>query len=151
PGTIGRLVRLPDDFERVLRYYERFAPDKLPAPTPWPAADATSFVRRGLNPISAPSDPAVANVRLVDLRGDGRLDVTVADMRYGLVMIGRPYSDDAELKVIAQLDYPCHVSTVDFDKDGIPDFLIADLGQFLPGDQKQGSVVLLRGTANGRY
>jgi hypothetical protein len=92
-----------------------------------------SFVRRGLNPADAPPDPAVANVRLIDFHGDGKLDVVAADMRYGLVMTGWPYADDAELKVIAQLDNPCHVSMVDFDKDGIQDFLVADLGQFLPG------------------
>jgi hypothetical protein len=40
---------------------------------------------------------------------------------------------------------------VDFDRDGIKDFLVADLGQFLPADHTRGSVVLLRGTASGRY
>jgi len=40
---------------------------------------------------------------------------------------------------------------VDFDGDGIQDFLVADLGEFLPGDHTHGSVVLLHGTKEGRY
>jgi hypothetical protein len=151
PGTSARTVRLPDDLDRVLRYYERLAPEKLPAVEAWPPANPMWFDKRGMNPGSAPSDPAVSNVRLIDVQRDGKLDVVATDMRYGMVMTGRPYTDDSELKVIAQLDNPAHVSMVDFDHDGIPDFLIGDLGQFLPGDHTRGSVVLLRGKKDGRY
>jgi VCBS repeat protein len=151
PGTSGRSVKLPDDLDRVLRYYERLAPEKLPPPEAWPPINPLSFVKRGMNPASAPSDPAVSNVRLIDMHGDGKLDLVATDMRYGLVMIGQPYSSNAELNVIAQLENPSHVSMVDFDHDGIKDFLVADLGQFLPADHSRGSVALLRGTASGRY
>jgi hypothetical protein len=104
-----------------------------------------------MNPSGAPSGPAVSNVRLIDRHQDGKLDVAVTEMRYGLVMTGRPYTDDPELKIIAQLENPSHISMTDFDRDGTQDFLVADLGQFLPGDQTRGSVVLLRAVANGRY
>ena len=39
PGTSGRVVQLPDDLDRVLRYYERLAPETLPAPEAWPPVD----------------------------------------------------------------------------------------------------------------
>jgi hypothetical protein len=151
PGTSGRVVKLPDDLDRVLRYYERQAPEKLPAPDVWPPANPMSFVKRGMNPASAPTDPAVSNVRLIDMHGDGKLDVVATDMRYGLVMTGQPYAAGTGLNVIAQLENPSHISMVDFDRDGIMDFLVADLGQFLPADHTRGSVVLLRATASGRY
>src|SRR6478672_5258282 len=96
PGTSGRVVKLPDDLDRVLRYYERQAPEKLPAPEAWPPANPMSFVKRGMNPVSAPTDPAVSNVRLIDMHGDGKLDVVATDMRYGLVMTGQPYSASTE-------------------------------------------------------
>src|SRR6185295_16762046 len=34
-GTTGRMVVLPPDLERALRYYEHAAPEKLPPPAPW--------------------------------------------------------------------------------------------------------------------
>ena len=150
-GTTGRMVVLPPDLERVLRYYERTAPDKLPAPAPWPKADTGTFVKRAMNPSDAPPGPAVANVRLLDVDGDGKLELIAAEMRYGYVMMGKPYTSDPKLDVIAQLNNPSHVSMVDFDGDGIQDFLVADLGEFLPADHTHGSVVLLHGTKDGRY
>src|SRR6185312_14285868 len=108
------------------------------------------FVRRPMNPNNAPPDPAVANVRLFDVDGDGKLEVLAADMRYGLVMMGKPSSGSPALDVIAQLDNPDHIAMVDFNGDGIQDFLLADLGTLLPGDHTRGSITLLLGTREGK-
>src|SRR5262245_8520014 len=90
PGTSGRAVKLPDDLERVLRYYERLAPETLPAPEAWPPVHPLSFVKRGLKPASAPTDPAVRNVRLINMHGRGQLDIVATAMRSGLVLMGQP-------------------------------------------------------------
>jgi VCBS repeat protein len=150
-GTAGRIMLLPPDMDRVLRYYERLAPEKLPAPAPWPAAVTGTFVKRVMNPAEPPPGPAVANVRLLDVDGDGLLELLVSEMRYGLMMMGKPYTQNPKLDVIAQLNNPCHISMVDFDHDGIQDFLVGDLGEFLPADHTRGSVVLLHGTKEGKY
>ena len=150
-GAAGRLTVLPPDMERALRYYLRHAPESLPIPDDWPKANDSQFTRRGLDPSGAPPDPAVANVQLVDLDGDARLEVIVSDMRYGMVLTGRPYDPKAPLEVIAQLNNPAHASMIDLDGDGTKDFLIADLGEFLPADHTRGSVVWLRGTGGGTY
>ena len=151
PGMAARTTVLPEDFARALQYFQAHAPKSLPAPAKWPPADQLTFVRRAMNPVDAPDGPAVANVRLLDIDGDGRLEVVASEMRHGLVLTGRPYDGSRTLTRIAQLANPAHVSMVDFDHDGIPDFLVGDLGQFLPGDQLHGSVVLLHGTREGTY
>ena len=40
PGTLSRMVVLPPDMERVLRFYTAHAPAELPAPEAWPAIDS---------------------------------------------------------------------------------------------------------------
>jgi FG-GAP-like repeat len=150
-GTAARMIVLPPDFARVLRYYQANAPEKLAAPAAWPAANALTFVKRTLNPTSAPEGPAISNVRLLDVDGDGRLELLATDMRFGLVMMGRPYEAGTTLDVIAQLSNPSHISMVDFDRDGLKDFFVADLGEYLPSDHTRGSFVLLRGTREGKY
>jgi hypothetical protein len=145
------MTRLPPDFARALNYYERLAPAHLRQLTPWPVADPLTFTRRPMGPSNALPDPAIANVRLLDVDGDGKLELVAADMRYGQILLGRPYDPDSKLEIVAQLNNPCHVSMVDFDGDGIQDFLVADLGGFLPADHTHGSVVLLHGTKSGKY
>ena len=137
--------------ERVLRYYLAAAPEALPVPSTWPAPVTTGFVKRGVNPSSAPPDPAVANVRFVNLDGDARLELLATDMRFGMVLLGRPYQPTSTFEVIAQLNNPAHITMTDFDQDGIKDFFVGDLGEFLPADHQKGAVVWLRGTKAGKY
>ena len=89
-GTSARMIVLPPDFARVLRYYEANAPETTAG------ADAagrrrTADVRQAADePGQRARPPAISNVRLLDVDGDGRLEVLATDMRFGLVMMGRP-------------------------------------------------------------
>ena len=49
--------------------------------------------------------------------------------------------------MIASIPNPDHAEMVDLDKDGKQDLLVADLGDFMPGDHEKGSIVWLRQTA----
>ena len=152
PGTASRSIVLPDDMQRVLRWYQASAPQALPAPSPWPDVDARRFTRRSYSPEGAPASPAVSHVRAVDVDGDGRLEIVASDMRYGLLLGGSPgRASTGRLDVLARLPHPAHFSLVDLDGDGIRDFLVADLGRFLPSDHTEGAVVWLRGTASKAY
>jgi hypothetical protein len=72
-------------------------------------------------------------------------------MRYGMVMKIRPYEPSSQVETLAVLDHPAHVSVTDLDGDGVKDLLVADLGDFWPGDHMKGAVVWLRGRPNGTF
>src|SRR5688572_8601415 len=80
-GT-GEVV-LPEDMERVLAFYVRHAPVRLPAPAVWPAPAATGpqFRRRVMAPANLKGAPGISNVRFLDLDGDGVVEIVATDMR----------------------------------------------------------------------
>jgi hypothetical protein len=146
------MVMLPPDWQAITRYYEAAAPERLPTPPPWPAPDRKiAFRRRIVSPPGVTEPPAVANIRLVDLDGDGRLEMVLSDMRSGVIYTARPYAPDPAFTEIAHLKSPAHIAPVDFDGDGVLDFLVADLGRFLPSYHHQGAVAWLRGRKDGTY
>jgi cytochrome c553 len=146
-------VSLPPQWKAVADYYAAAAPERLKDPPPWPSPDgALKFRRRSAAPAEdAPPSPAVAHVRLLDYDGDERLEVVSTDMRHGVVMVGRPYEAEPALRVIARVPHPAHIEPIDLDGDGIGDFLVGDLGRFLPSDHREGAVVWLRGRKDGTY
>jgi hypothetical protein len=54
-------------------------------------------------------------------------------------------------RVLGRATAPCHVEVVDLDGDGRQDLLVADLGSFFPSNDKVGSVVWMRGQADGTF
>jgi hypothetical protein len=140
--------------ESVVAYYERRAPEELvwtppeTAATPCPVQFDPPI---GLAVPDQPANPAVANVNLVHLSDDKKLDLLVCDMRTGRVMTMKPYEATPTWRVLAQLTNPCHTEVVDLDGDGIKDILVADLGNFTPTDAPKGRVVWLRGRSKGAF
>jgi hypothetical protein len=143
---------LPADMEQALTYYIAGAPERLPAPDAWPdlAESPVRFARSRLTVADLNGTPAVSNVQLLDLDGDGALDLLGADMRHGVVFAGRA-SSDGSLPVIASIPHPAHVTTADVDGDGAKDLLVGDLGEFFPADHVKGAVIWLRGLRNGKF
>jgi hypothetical protein len=152
PGTAARLVMLPPDWQAIAAYYEGQAPERLPAPEKWPPPDRSLvFRKRTLTPPQRGPNPAVANVRLIDLDHDGRPEMVFSDMRHGVVYSAPASSASPEFKQIAAIPNPSHIEPIDYDKDGILDLLVGDLGRFLPQDHNFGSVVWLRGRKDGTF
>jgi hypothetical protein len=151
-GGIYKNIQLPPDMAEVLKYMEARAPEHLPAPEPWPAPGESpvQFTRSGLSVPDMPNDPAVSNVNILDFDGDGRVDVLATEMRQGLVFAG-PLDGSKPLTVVASIPHPDHVTLTDVDNDGVKDLLVADLGQFLPGDHHDGAAIWMRGLANGKF
>ena len=151
--TVYRNVQLPPDMEQLLPHYTSRAPERLPPPEPWPAAAASpvQFARRGLSVPDMPGTPAVSHVRLVDVDGDGRLDLLGTDMRQGLVFAAQPAATATGLSVLASIPHPAHVSVADVDRDGLQDLLVSEMGAFFPADHTKGAVIWLRGLAKGKF
>jgi hypothetical protein len=146
-------VPLQPDMQAALAFYTSRAPERLPAPEPWPPVSASPvrFSVRRLTMKDMPATPAVSHVRVLDFDGDGRLDVLGTDMRQGVVFSGPLTGVDAALSVVASLPHPSHVSTADIDGDGRSDLLVGDLGEFFPADHRKGAVIWLRATGGGKF
>jgi len=153
-GVGSAMIPLPPEMLPVQRYYEATAPQALAAHAPWPASPGarTVFERQALRMAgqTGPSYPAIANVALLDLDGDGTPEVVASDMRAGVVMKGSPISG-RPLEVIAEIPHPSHIELVDLDKDGLQDLLVGDLGSFQPADHSRGAIVWLRRARDGTY
>ena len=152
-SAFNRTVQLPPDMEQALAFFISRAPERLPAPEPWPgvAESPVQFARNGLTIPDMPATPAVANVNLVDFDGDKILDVLGADMRQGVIFAGHPESSGGALSIVASIPHPAHVTMTDVDRDGVQDLLVADLGEFFPADHNKGAAIWLRGLGNGKF
>ena len=156
PGTLSRMVPLPSDMQRVVRFYTSRAPRELPAPEAWPAVEsalAVTFARRPFSPVRASRTPSISNVQFLDLDGDGKEEIVATEMSYGYVLIGNPSDPKAAVLDVAadNVTHPARASLTDLDGDGRQDLVIANLGSYQPGDHDQGGVAWLRRMEDGRY
>lgn len=149
----GPHVPAPPPMEQVLKYYEERAPLALPrviiqrASGPLPLRlEQTDYP-----PPPKTAEPAIANVNLVHLFDERRLDVLACDMRAGRVIALRPYAPSPAWQVLGEVPNPCHAEVVDLDGDGVKDILVANLGSMEPKDHDEGSVVWLRGRRGGGF
>ncbi|GIW71403.1 MAG: hypothetical protein KatS3mg102_0945 [Planctomycetota bacterium] len=144
----------------VAGWFAARAPEQLPLRPGTALADEPGgrlrWRRRAAAPPGAPPLPGIANVALLDLDGDARLELVACDMRHGLVLLGRPYlggERTVPLRVIARLPggHPAHAELVDLDGDGERDLLVADLGSLRPADHDRGRVWWLRARGDGGF
>ena len=136
----------------VTKYYENRAPEALPRLPQEPplGGQPVQFERRDI-PYSPISATTVANVNLVHLYDEQKLDLLVCDMRSGEIRVLKPYAQAPTWSVLAKLSHPCHAEVVDLDGDGIKDLIVADLGSLNPTNDKVGRVVWLRGQPDGSF
>lgn len=139
--------------ESVALYYEHRAPETLPLLSPGVSSQAPPirFERHGFGLPDRRASPGVSNVNLVHLFQDRQLEVLVCDAGQNQILVLKPYEKSPALQVIAKGFCCAHAEVVDLDGDGIKDILLACLGSFYATDERVGSVVWLKGKADGTF
>lgn len=139
----------------VAEYFISRAPDSMDE-EPWGPAEVSEKVRFERRQLSGEQmiveRPGGANVQLWNLFEDREgPELVVCDMLSGWVSWTDPADPEMGLQPIMQLKSPCHSELVDLDQDGLPDLLIAELGDPLPSDAEFGAVSLLRQTEDRSF
>jgi hypothetical protein len=151
----------PPPLDEVIAHFEQQAPQRLPpadirrADHPFPIR----FTRLDYPVYAGPpevSPPFIANVTLTHLFDPKKMDVLACDMAGGAVLLLQPYLAEPKWRVLygpgpGKGFHPGHAEVVDLDQDGIPDLVVANLGNVLPTERLLGSVVWLRGLDGGRF
>jgi hypothetical protein len=137
--------------EAVVRYYEARAPEALAAlpRTTAPHPPLARFEKRGYAQ-SASGTPGATHVSIGRLFNKDKADILVCDALNNQVLVLSPGASPV-WKVIAHGLCCAHAEVVDLDGDGINDVVLAVLGTFHATDDRVGSVVWLRGAADGTF
>ncbi len=143
----------PPPIDAVIDFFERRAPLELPAAVIERSSKpyGVSFALSKTPDAPRKDTVSVSNVQLVRLRKDGPLELVACEMKAGLVMAMRPSDPEPRWRILAHVDNPARVEVVDLNGDDIMDVLVADLGNFLPTDNRVGKVIWLRGDKDGHY
>ncbi|MFO0810510.1 MAG: FG-GAP-like repeat-containing protein [Gemmataceae bacterium] len=138
--------------ESVVRYYESRAPESLPllSQSAAPNPPLARFEKSGYSAVDG-GTPGVAHVSIVRLFRKDKADILVCDAVNNQVLVYSPYESPPVWKVIARGLCCAHAEVVDLDGDGIADVVLACLGNFYATDDRVGSVVWLRGRADGTF
>lgn len=145
-------LRLPRQ-SGVVKYYQDLAPERLELPPP-PAQESQPRFQRAEftwpEELQAQGSQAVAHI--LDLKhSDQGTSLTLCDMRSGTVDWLTIADKEIRLTHREQLKNPCHLFPTDLDGDGETDYLVADLGSFLPEDHTRGRLVWLAPRAEGGF
>jgi cytochrome c5 len=141
-------------FASVVAYYQSRAPEALPIleKPPEPPPFEVTFESKGYREASINASSSISNAQFMHLSDPVKFDVVACDMRHGLVLRLKPYEANPKLEVLTNLiSHPAHSEPVDLDRDGVMDLLVSNLGTPIPSEQRLGSVVWLRGSADGTF
>jgi hypothetical protein len=143
----------------IAAYYRQLAPQRVtlsqapqPSGTPrfipldisWPPSDPQSAAIADILPIGGldeleSSDP--------DSHEEGSIFVC-CDMGLGAISWISLGGKQARIERSEGSGFPCHIVRTDLDGNGQPDYVVADLGSYLPEDHDRGRVVWLRQSAS---
>ena len=139
----------------VVEYYRQLAPEVIEVPDVI-ASDTNPAVRFNKTPVSfvpnfyptlPEAPPGIANLAWYDATQHESLEQSIllgCDMKSGLVFELQFENQEVKPGRRITLNNPSHSTITDLDQNGQADFLIADLGSFLPADHYDGRVIWLR-------
>jgi len=141
----GRTDLFPPSPKRlVVEYFQRQAPDELDFP-PMEASKAppkTGFQKQNLQVLHDGPRVVVSNVsRAPETSAHGK-GLIVCDMENGHLIWTDPLNPN-DVKVLGTFYNPASVTVTDLDSNGEMDYVVADLGSFLPADHDRGKIYWL--------
>lgn len=149
----GRSDLHPPAQSEVVAWFRHFAPEQLAKPDQSAASESPLKFRTTDLWLPKGTTAGATAVSFVDARRSGnsgsQLDIFVSDMKFGAaVQLAEVSGYAAESKAVPALRYslagiaahPAVVRETDLDANGINDFLVTDLGSFLPEDNDRGKV-----------
>ena len=139
----------------VVDYYRRHAPESIPSPPLATENDPSPIEFKPTHHAMAAISPgqlhrapsAIANVQWydqVDTHLLNRSTLMLCDMRGGIVQEAHFEGQALVFDRRALIPNPSKTTLTDLDHDGVADYLVADLGSFLPEDHAKGQVIWLR-------
>ena len=139
----------------VIDYYRRHAPKSIPPPPLATENDPSPIEFKPTHHAMAAISPGqphhvpsgTANVQWYDQANThllNRSTLMLCDMRVGIVQEAHFDGQTIVFHRRALVPNPSNTTLTDLDNDGVADYLVADLGSFLPEDHTNGQVIWLR-------
>ena len=139
----------------VVDYYRRHAPESMPSPPLATENDPSPVEFKPAHHAMAAISPdqphhvpsGIANVQWYDQANThllNRSTLMLCDMRVGIVQEAHFEGQTMVFDRRALVPNPSNTTLTDLDNDGVADYLVADLGSFLPEDHTNGQVIWLR-------
>lgn len=110
------------------------------SPTPW---SNTFRVEKRYVP-SGVDLPEISTLIWGPLKQHGAPQLVAGDMKFGQIVAMDPNDSQAAPLVITRLKHPGRIIPVSLSGDESTEFIVADLGTYMPDEEARGSVILLR-------
>ncbi|MFM8289011.1 MAG: FG-GAP-like repeat-containing protein, partial [Planctomycetaceae bacterium] len=142
----GRSDLIMPPVSDVVDYFREQAPDRLEFVAAREAGHPSPFRFRAepIVPERATEVPGVAYATLRHVPSVGEPRLFSCDMATGVVEARQVRPSVSNPLVLGRLPQPAHIEPVDFDGDGLDEYVVAALGSYQPGDHDRGQVCLLR-------
>jgi hypothetical protein len=155
PVLVGVLLGLAAVLAAAAWWLHPGAPAPLPAVAELPVEVRDRPLVFDSRPIGRIWDerPWITHATVVDLDGDGWLDVVACDGQlHQVVWVRQTAPGQFEESIIARdLPGPARVEPFDFTGNGHLDLLVASMGVIFPNNEKIGSVVILENDGHQRF
>lgn len=151
----GRSDLKPPPMVEVVNWFAAQAPKELQFATPLspPPSGPVPFRHEKVlfTQGQAKSNLAIASLAWAPLSSNEAHQLLLSDMRTGELRACSPLAENKTGTLLAKLDNPCRLTPTDLDADGAVDFVVSELGSFLPQDHSKGRVVWLRRSEGGTW
>ena len=125
----------------VIKYYQSNAPESFDDPGVARLTESRRFQAQGVK--SSRIYPGTTYVEWLQPKTSDPFGIA-CDIRSGHIIQWAWDGESVEGKVLAKAGFPAHITTTDLDQNGTRDYLVADIGDVMPSNNKNGRLLWLR-------